>query len=282
MNIKIFMCCHESFRIVPPLCIPIQGGKAINPPINGITGDDSGDNISDKNHEYCELTVQYYAWKNEYADFYGFCHYRRFLCFDESVPLPYLAFGKMTSERLGKYISSSQEIEQMCKDCDIIIPRSEDMGISVYEHYSTSRFHYKEDLELFVEIISERTPFLVPFVNDYLSQNRQYFCNMFIMRREVFCEYCELLFPLLAEFDRRKTKHGSFQDDRTDGYLSERFVGIFVAYSRSKGYKIKEILRLDINCSLNKWLLVKLFPPQSKRRFLLKRIVNKRTNNSNI
>lgn len=274
MQIKIYMCCHKAFDRIPPLCIPVQGGSAISNSVNGAIRDDIGDSISEKNREYCELTVQYYAWKNECADFYGFCHYRRFFCFDDSVSLPYLVFGKTTSERLGKYLSSPQKIEQLCEDNDIIIPRSEDMGISVSEHYNTSRFHHKEDLELFVEIISERAPFLVPFVNDYLSQNRQYFCNMFIMRREIFSKYCELLFPLLEEFDRRKTLHGSFQDDRTDGYLGERFVGIFVAYSRSKGYKIKEISRLDIDCSLKKRLLVKLFPPQTKRRFLLKRIAN--------
>ena len=75
MNIKIFLCCHKSFSIVPPLCIPIQGGRAINLAVPGVMGDDCGDSISEKNREYCELTVQYYAWKNENLDYYGFCHY---------------------------------------------------------------------------------------------------------------------------------------------------------------------------------------------------------------
>ena len=96
---------------------------------------------------------------------------------------------------------------------------------------------------------------------------------MFIMRRELFNEYCGLLFPLLEEFDRRKTLHGSFQDDRTDGYLGERFVGIFAAYCRTRGMKIKELPRLDISCTMKKRLMFKLFPPQSKRRFLAKKLV---------
>lgn len=44
--------------------------------------DDEGDNISERNKTYCELTAQYWAWKNEEADYYGFFHYRRYLAFD--------------------------------------------------------------------------------------------------------------------------------------------------------------------------------------------------------
>ena len=78
-EIKIFMCCHKGFEIVPPLCGPIQCGSAINPKIDNVLYDDSGENISLKNREYCELTAHYFAWKNIVADYYGFCHYRRFL-----------------------------------------------------------------------------------------------------------------------------------------------------------------------------------------------------------
>ena len=37
--------------------------------------DNTGDNISKKNKSYCELSTQYWAWKNIDADYYGFCHY---------------------------------------------------------------------------------------------------------------------------------------------------------------------------------------------------------------
>ena len=35
----------------------------------------------DINSAYCELTTQYWVWKNIDADYYGFIHYRRFLSF---------------------------------------------------------------------------------------------------------------------------------------------------------------------------------------------------------
>ena len=93
--IKIFMCAHKNFTLRPAFCIPIQGGAKLNPPLEG-AAPDYGEfgSISEKNPDYCELTVQYYAWKNEDADYYGFCHYRRFLSFDEGIKAPYLVFGK--------------------------------------------------------------------------------------------------------------------------------------------------------------------------------------------
>ena len=49
----------------------------------GVYQDNQGDNISSLNKSYCELTTQYWAWKNMQADYYGFCHYRRFFSFSE-------------------------------------------------------------------------------------------------------------------------------------------------------------------------------------------------------
>ena len=50
----------------------------------GVYQDNQGDNISSLNKSYCELTTQYWAWKNMQADYYGFCHYRRFFSFSET------------------------------------------------------------------------------------------------------------------------------------------------------------------------------------------------------
>ena len=48
-----------------------------------MNGDDTGDNISDLAKYFSELSVQYWAWKNVDADYYGLCHYRRYLSFSD-------------------------------------------------------------------------------------------------------------------------------------------------------------------------------------------------------
>lgn len=272
-NIRIFMCCHRQYNIVPPLCQPIQCGAALNAPVAGAIPDSEGDNISAKNREYCELTAHYYAWKNVDAQHYGFCHYRRFFCADDRIKKPYLALGRLNKTAL---LGSEEYWERLAGQYDIIVPRSEDMGLPAREHYCTSEYHYPEDMELFLDILAQNAPQLTEAAEEYLSQSRQYFCNMFIMSRELFFSYCEILFPLLEEFDRRKTMHGDFQSDRTDGYLGEVFTGIYITYCRTGGARIKELPRLDVSCSAKKQLLCALLPPESRRRFLAKKLAKKK------
>ena len=95
------------------------------------------------------------------------------------------------------------------------------------------------------------------------------------MEKVLFDQYCQFLFPVLKEFDNCKHKHGSFQDDRTDGYLAERFTGIFILYAASCNAKIKEISRIDIDVNLKKRMCFHLFPPESNRRLAVKKIVKR-------
>lgn len=273
-KIRIFMCCHKDFEILPPLCEPIQCGSALNPKIDNVLYDDSGENISLKNREYCELTAHYFAWKNIAADYYGFCHYRRFLCLKEGKR-PYYAKGELNENDREMFLGNEESWRGLVERYEIIAPRRENMGISVQEHYCTSRYHYADDLYLFIKILGKKYPKLARFSEQYLSQNQQYFCNMFIMNNLHFFEYCEVLFGVLKEFDSCKTLHGDFHSDRTDGYLGEIFTGIYITYCREKGAKIKELPRLDTGCSVKKRIGCTLLPPESKRRFLVKKIVKK-------
>lgn len=279
MNIKLFMCFHNSFGTVPPLYIPIQCGAANTTAAVGAVADNTGDNISEKNREYCELTAHYHAWKNVSADYYGFCHYRRFLGADIKTRYPYIVKGSMADKERDRLLGSEIYWLDMIPQYDMIVPRSEDMGLPVFEHYTTAAHHYKEDLELFLQIMRERAPQLNESASEYLAQDRQYFCNMFIMKKEFFDEYCSILFPVLEEFDAKKKRHGDFQSDRTDGYLGEIFTGIFIRYCYRRGAVIRELPRIDVDCSAKKRAGYLLLPPESKRRFFAKKIVKKMKGN---
>ncbi len=273
-DIRIFMCCHDRYEIIPPLCEPIQCGTAINPGMAGILHDNEGENISRKNREYCELTAHFFAWKNISAKYYGFCHYRRFFCAGEQNR-PYLVRGKLSETDRNKLFRDEEYWRGLINEYEMIVPKSEDMGITAGEHYRTSEYHYAEDLELFLKILYQKNSHFEGFSRQYLSQNRQYFCNMFVMDKKHFFEYCSILFDVLNEFDKIKKPHGDFQSDRTNGYLGEIFTGIYITYCREKGARIKELSRLDVNCTLKKRVLCALLPAQSKRRFLVKKFAKK-------
>ena len=84
MNVTIVVAAHKPYwmpsdRIYLPLHVGAAGKKdADGRPLDlGYTRDDSGENISEKNPYYCELTGLYWAWKNLNADYLGLVHYRR-------------------------------------------------------------------------------------------------------------------------------------------------------------------------------------------------------------
>lgn len=278
--IKLYVCCHKAGSwITPPLGEYIQCGAAKNARIPGILHDDDGVNISEKNPEYCELTAHYYAWKNVRADYYGFCHYRRFFGMNESR-YPYISVGR--AEGCKKYLGTEAEWIRLISNNEIIAPYAEDMGSTVRDHYEGSAHHYTKDLDLFLGIIKELHPDFSRYADEYLEQDKQYFCNMFIMDRTHFMEYCEMLFSVLDEFDRKKKLHGSFQDDRTDGYLGELFTGMYICFCRANGARVSEVARIDTDCPMKKRMLFHLLPPESKRRFWVKRVVKKIWGNKNV
>lgn len=86
-TIKIFVSCRIDLKSEPidnPLYVPVRCGAVFDADNDRrIIGDDTGDNISIKRTSFCEFTVQYWAWKNAEADYYGLCHYRRFLSFSD-------------------------------------------------------------------------------------------------------------------------------------------------------------------------------------------------------
>lgn len=72
-DIKIFVACHKPSYVADNVYLyPIQVGAALAKTRLDMLHDDEGENISGKNKSYCELTAQYWAWKNIEADYYGF------------------------------------------------------------------------------------------------------------------------------------------------------------------------------------------------------------------
>lgn len=274
-DIKLFVCCHQQ-TLVPahPLLVPIQVGATLaDVHFPGFLRDDVGNHISHKNRSYCELTAQYWAWKNVRADYYGFFHYRRYLYPNREAKRPYRVEREPAPQLLDKlgYAAFGDLISQY----DLILPKGEDMHIPVREHYAQAQFHHRKDLELAERIVLERNPEMKGVAEAYLLGTVCCFGNIFIMRRQIFHEYCAWLFPLLEEFDGRADTTGyNRQEKRVDGYLAERLFGIWTAHM-SRGLRTLELPRVHF-CSgkdyIQRKALNAVLPPGSWRRAWAKQI----------
>ena len=81
--IKILISCHKQVCLPKSdLFLPMHVGAEGKTPLPGMQPDNQGENISSRNFTFCEMSGQYWAWKNLEADYVGQCHYRRFFAFD--------------------------------------------------------------------------------------------------------------------------------------------------------------------------------------------------------
>lgn len=192
--------------------VPIQAGAALTDVKMCEIQDNQGQNISDKNREYCELTALYWIWKNDHSKYAGLCHYRRhFLLTDE----------------LLKRLASS--------DIDVVLT------IPILNFPSVRDAYVHDHIEMDWDIMLEAIEKLQPKYRETAEeiQNGVFYCgyNMFIARKEILNAYCEWLFPILAYCEKKcGVKEDSYQN-RYIGFLAERLLTIYFMHHESK-YKI--------------------------------------------
>lgn len=271
---KLFVCCHKE-AVVPkhPLIQPIQVGAALaDLEFPGFLRDSTGENISEKNRSYCELTAQYWAWKNFDADYYGFFHYRRYLYPKPEEKRPYRLERMPTAECLERL--GYENFDSLIKQYDLIVPRGENMYVPVREHYAHAPCHHGKDLALAERIVRGGFPEMSEALESYLSGTVHYFGNIYIMRRDVFQDYCAWLFSVLEEFDARADLDGyGTQERRVDGYLAERLLGVYYT-QRKGGLRTLELPRVHFEPNsierAKKVMINAILPPGSRRRSIVK------------
>lgn len=257
-KIKIYVSCHKDcYMPKGEFLFPIQvGAKNAQKRMEGILHDDEGENISDKNPMYCELTAQYWAWKNEDADYYGFFHYRRYMSFAKRK-FPENLFADVEMNYLDDHVYKKLALdkktmaETICK-YDVIATTAVNLKKlhkslkSNYIQYASTPYQHKRDLDVMLEIIKEKYPDYYDTAVYYLHRSPVgYYCNMFIMKKQLFQEYCTWLFDILEEHERRRCyKNYSIDGYRVSGYLGERLFGIYYMHLKKSGkYRCCELQR---------------------------------------
>ena len=256
-NIKIYISCHKDcYTPISPLLFPIQVGSALaEKRLPDMLHDDTGDNISYKNRMYCELTAQYWAWKNDTgADYYGFWHYRRYFSFSEKE-LAEDDWGSIVRENLADAAALNElgldegTMRGVIAEYDVIAPKKFKLPKaekSVYNQYGIYPGHFRKDFDLMLDVLREKYPEYAKSAIEYINSDSAYYCNMFVMRRGLFMEYSAWLFDILFEVERRlDISSYSMTEARVLGYLGERMFGIWLAYNApAKNLKVLELQRV--------------------------------------
>lgn len=225
-NYKLFVISHSSNDVQKIDGFqPILAGNKEEFVPQDFLSDNLGDNISYKNPTYNELTAIYWVYKhlNDFKEckYIGFCHYRRYFCFNDQSKTAYVK--KQFDNNLC--CLHKNQIDQYFKDFDLIVPLPSHYK-SVMKHYNKA--HNDKDLKIILEIISKLAPKYLKSAKDYLNGSREYLYNMFVLRKEDFLEYSNFIFPVLKEFEKHKDLTERF-------YVSERLTGIFITYLINQG-----------------------------------------------
>ena len=242
MDIKILVAAHKTCCLPDdPMYAPIFVGAAGKDPIDGIAlRDDKGDNISEKNPYYCELTGHYFAWKNLSADAVGLVHYRRYL----SVAPWIVRF--FSSDRMGLILNHDQA-EKLLSKYDAIVPMRRNYIIeSLYSHYLHTIG--EDHLALARAIIAKDKPEYIPFVDEAYTNTWGFMFNMMILKKEYYDDYMSFLFPVLFELEKDiDTDKLSDFHKRLFGRVSEVLFNAWVLKKRREGMRVKEIAYMPLD-----------------------------------
>lgn len=254
-TVKLLICYHKPATLFKDeILTPIHVGRANARKKSGpndknfqwmmdnMIGDDTGENISERNSSYNELTSLYWAWKNYdqlgNPDYVGLMHYRRHFVLREDEFYVYNVDNFNEESYLQEINYSPEKMNELIEGCDFVTHIGKVMN--VYNHYIEN--HRKEDLDLAVEIMLKKFPKYEAVTKEYFAGDYSNFCNMFIFNKKIFFEYCEWIFSILEEFE----KHVDTSEKRF--FISERLTGIFVANlmkNKKLKYKVLPISFID-------------------------------------
>lgn len=193
MDIKVVVAAHKPCTVpMDMLYLPLHVGAKGKPSI-GFDGDDTGDNLSDKNDRFCELTGLYWAWKNLPNEYIGLVHYRRYFSYNR---------WKRISMRRMQAMLTYPQAEQLLTGKDGLLPQPRRYWIeSLYSHYQHTC--HIEPLDITGEILKEKYPDYVPAFERLKKRTSAHMFNMFILRRDHLDAYCTWLFDILFELEKR-------------------------------------------------------------------------------
>lgn len=170
--------------------------------------DNTGDHISAKNSNYCELTALYWIWKNVLdkeeaaCEYYGMFQYRRLLNIEE------------------------EDIKRIARhQADVILPFPTMHEPDIREHHE--RYIAEEDWDAMVTALYEKEPEYAEDFQGILNQPYLYNYNILIAKKSILRDYCAWLFPILERTEELSRPRGWERSDRYIGYMGENLLTLY-------------------------------------------------------
>lgn len=251
-SVEIVIATHKKYDFPKgESYLPLQVGANNNANDLGFEKDNTGDNISEKNPYFCELTGLYWAWKNLKSDYIGLVHYRRHFT---------LKAGKIKIEKRLNSALSDAEIKQLIEKYDLILPKKRNYYIeNLYSHYEHTLF--VEPLIKTREIIEKKFPKYLPEFDRLKTRKSAHMFNMLIGKRKIINDYCDWLFDILfnlekeikddpnfiADYDQFHSRfYGRISELLFDVWLYTNYPGLKTTDKPDDELKIKELRVIDI------------------------------------
>ena len=250
---QVIVCCHKKdvMAIQEPY-LPIHVGKSLSSADLEIQADNDGENISEKNQSYCELTGLYWAWKNlKDVDVIGLSHYRRYFDFHNQCVsyLPHTAFHTYDFAKID--LSIPQQIIDSVKDGVAYVAAPRVYNKSLHTNYCEE--HISDDIHILEKYIFEKLD--IKYATAYFKvmhqNNKLMHYNMFLMTWRDFDAYCSWLFHLLQEMENQiDISHYTPVQRRIFGYMAERLFNVWLEANEFQIYHKPVIWFSDYEASL--------------------------------
>lgn len=242
-NVKILIATHKQYFVPKDnIYLPIHVGADSNKNKTTFIDDNTGENISNKNPYFCELTGLYWAWKNlKGVDYVGLVHYRRYFTMSKKK--------YKTEEEKFKHVLTTEEADKLLENNNIILPKLRKYYIeNLYDHYAHTM--YVEPLNLTDEIIKKDYPEYYEEFQKLHKRTSAHMFNMFIMDKQTFDNYCKWLFDILFKLETKvdESKYDSFHA-RLYGRISELLLDVWINTNK---LKYKEVKVMDMQ-KINWW-----------------------------
>ncbi len=223
-DVKIIVATHRQYDMPQQsIYLPVLVGAAQNKAEVDYAKDNTGDNISELNPYFCELTGLYWAWKNLDASYVGLVHYRR-----------HFALRKTKNALDG--VLSFDDIKQQLGKIKVFVPKRRRYYIeTLYSHYLHTM--KADHLDKAREIIAKRFPdYSASFERAIMKSTSGYMFNMTVMEKGLLNSYCEWLFDILFELKEQVDVSSlTAFEARLFGRVSERLFNVWLDYQIQSG-----------------------------------------------